>query len=109
MVLRLFPVVRRAWALRGEQVRVAMTGCNATRVMFGALNLRTGPRGVLRRPNMEQAHFQAFLRLLCEAYPGRPIALLLDEAPCHRAARESGARCPTRPCTAFGRPSNVTS
>jgi len=36
---------------------------------------------------MEQAHFQAFLRLLREVYPGRPIALLLDEAPCHRAAK----------------------
>ena len=36
---------------------------------------------------MEQAHFQAFLRLVREAYPGRPIALLLDEAPSHRAAK----------------------
>ena len=36
---------------------------------------------------MEQAHFQAFLRLVREAYPGRPIALLLDEAPGHRAAK----------------------
>jgi transposase len=86
-VLRLFPVLRRAWALRGEQARVAITGCNAKRVLFGAINLRTGHRVLLRRPNMEQAHFQAFLRLLREAYPGRPIALLLDEAPCHRASK----------------------
>jgi transposase len=86
-VLRLLPVLRRAWALRGEQARVAITGCNAKRVLFGAINLRTGHRVVLRRPNMEQAHFQAFLRLLREVYPGRPIALLLDEAPCHRAAK----------------------
>jgi hypothetical protein len=86
-VLRLFPVLRRAWALRGEQARVAITGCNAKRVLFGAINLRTGHRVVLRRPNMEQAHFQAFLRLLREAYPGCPIVLLLDEAPCHRAAK----------------------
>lgn len=86
-VLRLFPVLRRAWALRGEQARVAITGCNAKRVVFGAINLRTGHRVLLRRPNMKQAHFQAFLRLLREAYPGRPIALLLDEAPCHRAAK----------------------
>ena len=86
-VLRLFPVLRRAWALRGAQARVAITGCNAKRVVFGAINRRTGHRVMLRRPNMEQAHFQAFLRLLREAYPGRPIALLLDEAPCHRAAK----------------------
>jgi hypothetical protein len=36
---------------------------------------------------MQQAHFQAFLRLLREAYPGRRMALLLDEAPGHRAAK----------------------
>ena len=79
--------MRRAWALRGEQAHGAITGWNAQRVLFGAINLRTGHRVVLRRPNMEQAHFQAFLRLVREAYPGRPIALLLDEAPGHRAAK----------------------
>ena len=85
-MLRLFPVLRRAWALQGEQAQVAITGCNAKRVLFGAINLRTGHRVVLCRPNMEQAHFQTFLRLVREAYPGYPIALLLDEAPGHRAA-----------------------
>jgi hypothetical protein len=89
-VLRLFPVLRRAWALRGEQAHVAITGCNAKRVLFGAINLRTGHRIILRRPNMEQVHFQAFLRLVREAYPGHPIALLLDEAPSHRAAKSQG-------------------
>jgi DDE superfamily endonuclease len=86
-VLHLFPVLRRAWALQGEQGHVAITGRNAKRVLFGAINLRTGHRIVLRRPNMQQAHFQAFLRLLREAYPGRRIALLLDEAPGHLARR----------------------
>jgi DDE superfamily endonuclease len=85
--LRLFPVLRRAWALQGEQAHVAITGCNAKRVLFGAINLRTGHRIILRRPNMEQVHFQAFLRLLREAYPGHRIALLLEEAPSHRAAK----------------------
>ena len=86
-MLRLFPVLRRAWALQGEQAHVAITGQNAKRVLFGAINLRTGHRIILRCPTMEQAHFQAFLRLVREAYPGRPIALLLDEAPGHRAAK----------------------
>ena len=86
-VLRLFPVLRRAWALQGEQAKVAITGRNAKRVLFGAINLRTGHRLVLRRPNMRQEHFQAFLRLLRRSYPGRRIGLLLDEAPGHLAAR----------------------
>lgn len=86
-VLRLFPVLRRAWALRGEQAQVAITGRNAKRVLFGAINLRTGHRLVLRCPNMQQKHFHAFLRLARRRYPGRRIGLLLDEAPGHRAVR----------------------
>ena len=35
-ILRLFPVLRRAWALRGQQAVVPITGRNAKRVLFGA-------------------------------------------------------------------------
>lgn len=86
-VLRLFPVLRRAWALRGEQARIGITGRNAKRVLFGAINPVTGHRIIRRFPNMRQEHFQAFLRLLRKSYPGRPIWLLLDEAPGHTAAK----------------------
>jgi transposase len=79
--------LRRAWALPGEPAHIAITGWNAKRVLFGAIHLRTGHRIVWRRPNMEQAHFQACLRLLREADPGRRIALRLDEAPGHRASQ----------------------
>jgi hypothetical protein len=85
--LRLFPVLRRAWSLRGEQAIVPITGSNAKRVLFGTINPRTGHRIVLCRPNMRQEHFQAFLRLLRQSYPGREIWLLLDEAPCHIAPK----------------------
>jgi hypothetical protein len=86
-ILRLFPVLRKAWAMRGEQARVPLTGGNAKRVLFGPLNLRTGHRLVVRGPNMRQEHFQSFLRLLGRSYPGRQIWMLLDEAPCHLAPR----------------------
>lgn len=86
-LLRLFPVLRRAWALRGEPTRVGITGQNAKRVLFGTINPRAGHRILMRAPNMRQEHFQAFLRLLRRSYPGRQIWLLLDEAPCHIAAR----------------------
>jgi hypothetical protein len=89
-VLHLFPVLRRAWALRGAQAHGAITGQNATRILFGAINLRTGHRVVLRRSTMQHAPCQAFLRLLREAYPGRRMALRLDEAPGHRAAKRQG-------------------
>jgi transposase len=86
-ILRLFPVLRRAWSLRGEQASIPITGENAKRVLFGTINLRTGHRIVLRRPNLRQEHFQAFLRRLRRCYPARQIWLLLDEAPSHVAAK----------------------
>lgn len=85
--LRLFPGLRRAWSRRGEQAIVPITGNKATRVLFGTRNPRTGHRLVLRCRNMRQASFQAFLRLLRHSDPGRPIWLLLDEAPCHIAPK----------------------
>lgn len=84
-ILRLFPVLRRAWALRGQQASVPITGKNAKRVLFGTINIRTGHRILLRRPNMQHQHFRDYLRLLRQCYRGRPIWLLLDEAPSHTA------------------------
>jgi len=86
-ILRLFPVLRRAWALQGEQAKVPITGRNAKRVLFGTINLRTGHRICLRRTTMRQAHFQDLLRVVRHRYRGRPIWMLLDAAPCHIAAR----------------------
>ena len=42
---------------------------------------------VLRRPNMQQPHFRLLLRHVRQAYPDSPMALLLDKAPGHRAAK----------------------
>lgn len=85
--MRLFPPLRFAWAFRGEQAQVKISGRNAKRVLFGVINPRTGHRLVLRRKRMRQEDFQAFLRYLREHYPGRPIWLLLDKAPCHDAVK----------------------
>ncbi|MBA3441749.1 MAG: IS630 family transposase [Pyrinomonadaceae bacterium] len=86
-ILRLFPVLRRAWSLRGHQAVVPITGKNAKRVLFGAIDICTGHRIVLRRANMQHEHFREYLRLLRRCYRGRPIWLLLDEAPSHTAPK----------------------
>ncbi|HKX31928.1 MAG TPA: transposase [Blastocatellia bacterium] len=86
-ILRLLPVLRKAWTQRGEQARVPITGRNAKRVLFGTINPQTGHRIVMTRLNMRQANFQDFLRLLRRSYRGRAIWLLLDEAPCHTAPK----------------------
>jgi transposase len=84
-ILRLFPPLRCAWAFRGQQAQVRISGRNAKRVLFGAINPRTGHRLVISRPSMRQEDFQAFLRHLRRHYGGRPLWLLLDRAPCHEA------------------------
>jgi transposase len=84
-ILRLFPVLRRAWSLRGEQALVPITGQNAKRVLFATISLRTGHRIVVRGRNMRQAYFQALLREVRRRYGGRPVWMLLDEAKCHIA------------------------
>jgi transposase len=86
-VLRWFPPLRYAWAFRGQQAVVPITGRNAKRVLFGTLNPRTGHRLVFRRRRQRQEDFQAFLRYLRQHYPGRQVWLLLDKAPCHDAVR----------------------
>jgi transposase len=84
-ILRLFPVLRRAWSLSGEPATVGITGQNAKRVLFGAINVRTGHRIATLCPALKQSGFQEFLRLIRRSYPGRPITILLDAASAHRA------------------------
>ena len=43
-ILRWFPPLRYTWAFRGEQAQVQITGENAKRVLFAAINPRTGHR-----------------------------------------------------------------
>jgi transposase len=87
-LLRLFPPLRATWALRGTQATVPITGANAKRVLFGAINLHTGHRVVLIRQQAGQADAQAFLRELRRRYrrAGR-LWLLADRASAHTAHR----------------------
>jgi DDE superfamily endonuclease len=84
--LLLFPPLRAGWARRGEPQEVRLSGRNARRVIFGAMNLRTGHRVFLDRERQRAGDFQAFLRYLRHRYRGWSVALLLDEDPSHTAA-----------------------
>ena len=86
-ILRLFPVLRRAWSLRGQQAEVLITGRNAKRVLFATINLRTGHRMCLRAANMRQANFHTLLGEARRHYGKRPVWMLLDGAPCHIAEK----------------------
>lgn len=86
-ILRLFPVLRRAWSLRGEQAQVPITGRNAKRVLFATINIRTGHRLCLRAANMRQENFHRLLHEVRRRYGKRAVYMLLDEAPCHIAGK----------------------
>lgn len=86
-VLRLFPVLRRAWSMKGEQGVVAISGRNAKRVLFGVINIHTGHRIVKTYHNMQQENFQDFLHLLRRCYRSRPVWIVLDKAGGHTTAK----------------------
>lgn len=82
-ILRLFPVLRRAWSLKGEQAPLGISGRNAKRVLFGAINVRTGHRITMIATAMTGGGFQDFLHLLKRRYPRKPIYVLLDGGSAH--------------------------
>jgi hypothetical protein len=83
--LLLFPPLRASWSPRGHPKEVRLSGRNGRRVVFGAMNLRTGHRLFLPRERQRAGDFQAFLRVIRAAYRGWRVALLLDEDPSHTA------------------------
>jgi transposase len=85
-LLRLFPPLRAAWALKGAQATVPITGANARRVLFGAIDLHTAHRVVLVRRHAGQLDAQAFLAELRRRYRRVGcIWLLADRAASHTA------------------------
>lgn len=84
--LLLFPPLRAGWPLRGHPAEVRPSGRNARRVVFGALNVRTGHRVLLAREHQRAGDFRAFPRPVRGHYRGRHVVLLPDEDPSHAAA-----------------------
>lgn len=83
--LLLFPLLRSCWARRGHPRQVLLSGRNARRVIFGALNLHTGHRLLEERDHHRQEDFQAFLDLVRWHYRSWHVAMLLDEQGGHIA------------------------
>jgi DDE superfamily endonuclease len=83
--LLLFPPLRSCWSPVGQPKVVLLSGRNARRVVFGAMNLRTGSRFTLVRERQRAVDFQEFLKVLHNSYRGWHVAMLLDEDPSHTA------------------------
>ncbi len=63
-ILRHLPPLRAAWALRGQQAEVRVSGKNARRSLFGTVDLRTGRCVLMVSRHQRLADFQRFLRRL---------------------------------------------
>ena len=59
--LLLFPPLQACWAQRGESAEVPLCGANARRVLFGAVNTRSGTRLFLERKRQRAEDFREFL------------------------------------------------
>jgi len=84
-ILREFPPLRACWGKRGQPVEVPITGSNARRVVFGALNPFTGTRLCTVAPRNTGPAFRDFLRALRAVYKRWDIFLLLDRGSSHIA------------------------
>jgi transposase len=81
--LREFPPLRAAWARRGQQQIVVISGRNARRVVHGALNVATGEFVSLIRERSRQDDCAAFIEALGQLRPDVPKLLVWDNAPPH--------------------------
>ncbi|MDZ7413260.1 MAG: IS630 family transposase [candidate division KSB1 bacterium] len=83
--IQLLPLIRAMWHWVGQQIRIPTPGTNVTRVLFGALNIRTGQWTYLIRKRMFKEDFIAFLEHLLVVYPSGPIILIVDNFSSHTA------------------------
>jgi transposase len=83
--IALLPLLRAMWHWVGQQVRIPTPGSNASRALFGALNIRTGRWVYLVRPHMRKEDFIVFLAHLLTVYADGPIILIVDNYSSHTA------------------------
>jgi len=81
--LREFPPLRAAWARRGCQAEVVISGRNARRVLHGALNVRTGELVCVAREHGRGEDAAAGVAALGACRPAVPKLLIWDNAPPH--------------------------
>jgi len=84
-ILREFPPLRACWGKVGQPVEVPITGSNARRVVFGALNPFTGTRLCTIARKNGGPQFREFLTWLRATYKRWDILLLLDRGSSHTA------------------------
>jgi transposase len=87
---REFPPLRAAWARRGEQAVVTISGRHARRVVHGALNIVTGEMVRVVRERNRGVDSAALIAAVAARTPAGRSVLVWDNAPPHptHVARE---------------------
>jgi transposase len=94
--LREFPPLRAGWSKRGAQAVVVISGRNARRTIFGALQASSGELIGLVRERARTADAVALVEAMGACRPTVPKLLIWDNAPPHHptavklAAQEAG-------------------
>ena len=83
--IALLPLLRAMWHWVGQQVRIPTPGSNASRALFGALNIRSGRWVYLVRQHMRKEDFIVFLEHLLTVYADGTIILIVDNYSSHTA------------------------
>jgi transposase len=84
--LRHLPPLRAAWALRGQQAEVPISGQNARRTLFATVDLRTGRRVVMVSRRQRLKDYHGFLRRLRTGAGAKgALWLLLDRHSSHQS------------------------
>jgi transposase len=81
--LREFPPLRCAWARRGQQATVVISGRNGRRVIHGTVNALTGQMMEVVRERGRSADVAVAIEALGRHRSGIPKLLVWDNAPAH--------------------------
>jgi transposase len=93
--------LRAAWARRGEQAVVIVSGRNARRVLHGALNAASGDVTLVVRERSRGDDCLAFVEALGQVRPDVPKLLVWDNAPLHHPKRVLAAAAAAQITIAF--------
>jgi len=85
--LREFPPLRASWSQQGHPALVVISGRNARRTLFGALNVATGELVCLPLLRCRTDDIVAAITALGQVRPGVPKVLIWDNAPPHHPHR----------------------
>lgn len=81
------PPLRAGWAKVGEQAKVGITGNRDKRVIYGALNPKTGKTVLMGARGWDQVSFQLFLRAIRWCFRGWHLVMFLDRGSIHKAKK----------------------